>query len=239
MKQLEVCKIVKSYQSKEVLKGVDFCLEKGEILGIIGANGCGKSTLLSILAGVQKPDRGEIKIDGKRLERKKTFSPKEEICLFRDYIGYVPQENPLMEELSVYDNLRLWYAQTEKSLKEDLEKGTAARLGLKEVQKVPACRLSGGMKKRLSIACAMAKENSVLVLDEPGAALDFPTKQDIGAYLKEYAARGGAVVLTSHEEAELAYCTRLVALSGGKIVQVEPGMSKEEWVENYFDRESL
>lgn len=226
---LEVSQIEKSYRKKKVLKGVELSVLAGECVGIIGANGCGKSTLLSILAGVTVPDGGTIKFQ------------EQDLCknpaLFRRYIGYVPQNNPVIEELTVYDNLRLWYAAGKRNLETDLKEGIPARFSLDEVRRVRVDKLSGGMKKRLSIACAMAADTSVLVLDEPGAALDFPTKQDIGEYLKEFCGGGGAVILTSHEEAELAFCTRILALVGGKLVPVESNMSRKEWVAAYYNKD--
>ena len=223
---LEVSKIEKSYKKKRVLRGVDLTVEKGEFVGIIGANGCGKSTFLSVLSGMTAPNKGTIKLQGEDMCK----NPK----LFRQYIGYVPQSNPVIEELTVYDNLKLWYAAGKRNLENDLKEGIPARFSLDEVRKTKAGKLSGGMKKRLSIACVMAADAPILVLDEPGAALDFPTKQDIGDYLKEFCREGGTVILTSHEEAELALCTRIVALVDGKLVPVDKEMRKEEWMEAYF-----
>lgn len=226
---LEVRQIEKSYRKKKVLKGVELSVPAGECVGIIGANGCGKSTLLSILAGVTVPDAGTIKFREQDLCRNR--------ALFRQHIGYVPQNNPVIEELTVYDNLRLWYAAGKRKLETDLKEGIPARFSLDEVRRTRVEKLSGGMKKRLSIACAMAADTSVLVLDEPGAALDFPTKQDIGEYLKEFCKGGGAVILTSHEEAELAFCTRILALVDGKLLPVERNMSRKEWVAAYYNRD--
>lgn len=224
---LEVSQIEKSYRKKKVLKGADLSVSGGECVGIIGSNGCGKSTLLSILAGAAVPDGGVISFRGQDLCR----NP----ALFRRYIGYVPQNNPVIEELTVYDNLRLWYAAGKRNLETDLKEGIPARFSLDKVCRVRVEKLSGGMKKRLSIACAMAVDTEVLVLDEPGAALDFPTKQDIGEYLQEFCRDGGAVILASHEEAELAFCTRILALVEGKLVPVESNMSRKDWVAAYYN----
>lgn len=101
MKMIEIENLTSAYGRKNVLQGVSFEAERGDCIGIVGPNGCGKSTLLSILAGVLKPSSGTIRYYGK--------NALENQVVFRKMTGYVPQENPLMPELSVYDNLRLWY----------------------------------------------------------------------------------------------------------------------------------
>ena len=161
--KLEIKGIEKRYGRQSVLKGIELEAHSGTCIGILGGNGCGKSTLLSILAGVQKPDRGSFVVDG--------------VDMFSDSfaqsraVGYVPQGTPLMEELSARDNLRLWY--DKKNLAKELKDGVLAMLGIPEFIKVPVSKMSGGMKKRLSIGCAVANRPPVLLLDEPGAALDF------------------------------------------------------------------
>ena len=97
---LEVSNIKKKYGKKIVLEDVSFQANCGERVAIIGRNGCGKTTLMQILAGILKPNEGRLRYFGKNPQSKKEY--------FRKYCGYVPQELPLMEELSVRDNLRLW-----------------------------------------------------------------------------------------------------------------------------------
>lgn len=207
MSILEVQNICKNYGKKTVLNGISFCADQGDCIAIVGANGCGKSTLLGILSGAHRADRGEILCYGKNL----TKEPK----LFSSKIGYVPQENPLMDKLSVYDNLRFWYCDSPKNLQKDLESGIPALFGLSSYRDYRVDKLSGGMKKRLSIACALAKDPPILILDEPGASLDIICKEDIKNYLKSYLAQGGTVIITSHEEAELSLCNKMLLLQDG------------------------
>ena len=98
---LEAEGIRKNYGKKTVLSGVSLTAEPGQCVGIVGGNGCGKTTLLSILAGARKADGGSLQIDGKEILGRPAVQAAQ--------IAYVPQENPFMEELSVKDNLRLWY----------------------------------------------------------------------------------------------------------------------------------
>ena len=102
-----------------------------------------------------------------------------------EHVGYVPQENPLFEDLTVKDNLELWYANDKARLQKDLEDGWLFYFGMHKIYKKPVKKLSGGMKKRLSICCALAGDPDVLVMDEPGAALDLMAKNEILRLIKE------------------------------------------------------
>lgn len=209
---IQVNEIYKSYGKKHVLKGASFYVKKGECVSIVGGNGCGKSTLLSILSGAGKATSGEILYDG--------VNPITNPKLFSKYVGYIPQENPLMDKLSVLDNLKFWYCESDRHLKDDLINGIPAKFGLTSYKNYPVEKLSGGMKKRLSIACSIAKNPPILILDEPGASLDILCKEDIKHYLKSYLSDGGTVILTSHEEGELSICDRMYLLSDGILTEL-------------------
>ncbi|MCI8958801.1 MAG: ATP-binding cassette domain-containing protein [Lachnospiraceae bacterium] len=217
---LEVTGLCKSYGKQKILDAVSFTAAPGTCVGIVGSNGCGKTTLLSILAGAVKADQGSIRYRNQEA----TGSPG----VFAREAAYVPQENPLIEELTVRDNLSLWYRGSRREMEQDLAQGPAAMLGIPAMLKKPVARLSGGMKKRLSIACALSNHAGTLILDEPGAALDMECKADIRAYLEQYRKEGGTVILTSHEQSELALCTRMYVLRGGRLEEVKTGMTEEE-----------
>lgn len=206
--------IYKRYGRRKILKGVDLAVAPGTCVGIIGSNGCGKTTLLSILAGTLKADQGQIG----NMETS------------RNAVAYVPQENPLIEELTVKDNLILWYRGNKKAMEADLQTGAAAFLGVGPMLKRRVDQLSGGMKKRVSIACALAGHEGYLILDEPGAALDMECKEQIRRYLKVYIASGGAVILTSHEIAELSVCTHMYLLKDGRLTAIENHLPEQELV---------
>lgn len=208
---LQAADIRKSYGRHQVLDGITFSADPGSCVGIVGSNGCGKTTLLSVLAGAVPCDCGSIRFRGEEA----VGHPS----VFTRYAAYVPQENPLIEELTVKDNLALWYRGSRKALQEELQYGYAAMLGIPQMLKKPVSKLSGGMKKRLSIACALANHAGILIMDEPGASLDLECKADIRRYLKEFMNAGGTVVLTSHELSELSLCTELYLLRDGKLTQ--------------------
>ena len=201
--------IVKRYGRKQVLKDVTLHSCGGRCVGILGANGSGKSTLLSILAGVLRRGGGSFTVDGQEL-----FSNNR---LRADYVGYVPQGTPLLEELTAWDNLRLWYDR--QTLEQELESGVLRTLGIGEFLKVPVRKMSGGMKKRLSIGCAMAKRPPILLMDEPTAALDLACKEWILSYLKAYKASGGLILLATHDALELELCDHIHILKDGVLEQ--------------------
>lgn len=204
---IEVNKIQKKYGKRQVLYDISFTAENGECIGIVGANGCGKSTLLKTLAGAHKPSAGSITYNG--------LNPLTHTKYFSDMVGYIPQDNPLFDNLTVYDNLKLWYCDSTHNLKEDIDSGLIARFGIDKYLKYTVRQLSGGMKKRLSIACGVAKDPEILILDEPGASLDIVCKEEIKTYMKDYIANGGTILIASHEEGELSVCNKMYLMNQG------------------------
>lgn len=218
--------IESAYGRKKVLRGVDLSAGAGQCVGIVGANGCGKSTLLNVLAGLRRADKGMIAFDGVVADfvtQERRRPPKGSEALFMRYTGYVPQENALIPELSVRDNLLLWYEDGEV-LERELAEGFLRILGLSEICSQRAGKLSGGMKKKVSIGCALAGNPPVLLLDEPGAALDLPGKAKVREYLQRYRDMGGTVLIATHEETELDICDKLYALKDGQCQEIDSSL---------------
>ena len=206
------------------LRGVDVTIERGSFVVILGHNGSGKSTLLKIIVGALKPDAGTILWNGKAVDG--TF--------LSEHVGYVPQENPLFEDLTVKDNLELWYAKDKASLQKDLEDGWLFYFGMHKIYKKPVKKLSGGMKKRLSICCALAGDPDVLVMDEPGAALDLMAKNEILRLIKNFTRKGKSVIITSHEMSEITFCHSLYGIRDGCTVTLDKeinGFELTEWIQ--------
>ena len=197
--------IAKSYNRKKVLRDVSFTADNGTCIGIVGGNGAGKSTLLSILAGIQKPDSGAFKYNGTDLLSDSSARSS--------VIGYVPQGTPLIPELTAKDNLLLWYDR--KTMLAELDHGLLKLLGISEFLNVPVKKMSGGMKKRLSIGCAVSGRPPVLLLDEPTAALDLVCKRDIATYLRSYKKAGGIIIMTTHDVSELSQCDACYIMKDG------------------------
>lgn len=201
-----------------ILDGVSMEAQEGSMTCILGKNGCGKSTLLSILAGVVKADAGSFLYEtgnngGIDLFRRRMDASR--------LIGYVPQSTPLLEELSVVDNLRLWYTGGKRVLVKELEEGVLKDLKIGDFLHKNVRTLSGGMKKRLSIGCALAHHPRILLLDEPGAALDLIAKEQIVTWLRQFCNRGGIVLIASHEMGEIENCDRAYVLKDGTAIQLD------------------
>ena len=197
--KIQISHIRKSYRHKEVLKDITFSASSGTAIGILGENGCGKSTLLGILAGALKADEGEFLLDGSSLPE--TGDLLRRPVLRSHVVGYVPQTTPLLEELSVKDNLRLWYPGGSDTLSQELKSGVLRDLQVQDFLNRQVLKLSGGMKKRVSIGCAVANHPQILILDEPGAALDLV----------------GIVIMASHEIQEIVSCSRTFILKDGTL----------------------
>lgn len=129
-------------------------------------------------------------------------------------VSYVPQENPLIEELTAWDNLRMWYPKDR--LKKELTDGFLAMLEIDQFLKVPVSKMSGGMKKRLTIGCAINSKPKLLLLDEPTAALDLVCKENIYTYFNQFRRQGGSLILATHEVSEIEICNKCCILKDGK-----------------------
>lgn len=196
--------IVKAYGGSQVLSGVDLELTPGRAVCIAGANATGKTTLLTIAAGLQKPDSGSVRAEGR--------------------VGFVPQESALLDDLTVNDNLALWYAANRRPAGELFGPRSAeTALGLSAYRRRRVAKLSGGIKKRASISAALTGDPDWLLMDEPFAALDLQSRQEISALLAELKRRGKGLCFSSHDPAAIAACADcLLLLKGGGIARTQP-----------------
>lgn len=201
---IKVENIKKSFGKKKVLENISFTAHKGQSVAILGENGSGKSTLFGILTGLLKGE-GSFICNERDLFR--------EPMLRSRLVGFVPQVPPLMAELTAKDNLKLWY--DSKKLEKALDEGVLKMLGIPAFYKTPVKKMSGGMKKRLSIGCAVAHDPKILFLDEPSAALDLPCKEKIMEYLTDFKSKDGIVVIATHDTFELEFCDELYVLKKG------------------------
>lgn len=190
--------LVKRYGDREALRGVDLAAEAGELVAIIGPNGAGKTTLLSILAGILKPDAGELGVDA-------------------GAVGWVPQQAALYRRLTVEENLLL-FARLEGH--EDPHASTEEMLelaGLGERRGEIVARLSGGNQQRINIAIGLLSRPAVLLLDEPSVGLDPRQRARLWEFVSGLATRGTTVIFSTHDiqEAE-RYGRRLLVLADGE-----------------------
>ena len=190
---LVLTKIQKQYGKNAVLREINLQAANGSCVGILGGNGGGKTTLLSVLGGILRPDGGSFTYEGEEL-----FGHE---ARRRALVSFSPQANPLMEELSGFDNLLLWHDRKtiERGMAED---GAITALGVTAFLKKPVAKLSGGMKKRLALSIAVLRAPKILLLDEPTAALDMEGKAKFYAYLKRFTEGGGTALFVTHDFAE-------------------------------------
>ncbi len=212
----EVKNITKRFGKTEVLKGIDFSMEKGRVLSIIGSSGSGKTTLLRCLNFLETPDTGTMSINGEtifdaELQKKKTLSD-DEIRDRRLHFGLVFQSFNLFPQYTVLDNITLAPSlrlKEEKLSKEQtlarMEEITAhayellARVGLTEKAKSYPCELSGGQQQRVAIARALALSPDILCFDEPTSALDPELTGEVLRVIKDLKSADSTMIVVTHE----------------------------------------
>ena len=206
---LHIDGLCKSYDGRKILEPVSFFLPAGYCLGVTGANGAGKSTLLRLIAQVEKADGGRVLFEGKAVLGDRQF--------LRKHVGYVPQHNDLMEDLTVRQQLKLW--QSACGLRGPLPEDLMHLLGIHPMLRKRIRTLSGGMQRRVSIAMALMNKPSILILDEATAGLDQDYRLAFLEYLEGYLRSGGRILLCSHDPQELEkLCGSYLHLEDGRVV---------------------
>lgn len=245
MSFLEVSNITKSFGDTEVLKGIDFTLEKGEVLAIIGSSGSGKTTLLRCLNYLESPDTGTITVDGNSYfdaDENKTLSDAE-IRLRRLHFGLVFQQFNLFPQYTVLDNLTLaakllrydelkkQYKKKELTKAEYKEKKAAVKeefnakaykllekVGLSEKADFYPCQLSGGQQQRAAIARALALTPDILCFDEPTSALDPELTGEVLNVIKGLKSHDSTMIVVTHEMEFAAHVAdKIIFMANGVI----------------------
>jgi ABC-2 type transport system ATP-binding protein len=210
---IQVRSVSKSYGNIEAVKNVSFNIEKGEIFGILGPNGAGKSTIVNILNTLVKPDTGDVIIDGVNIK-----NDGEAVKLI---MGVVPQEIALYEELSAYENLMFWGGLYDIP-KSELRSIVDRTLGIVDLSFRKNDRIStfsGGMKRRINIACSLLHNPRILVLDEPTVGVDPQNRNHIFEVIERLHNEGMTIIYTTHylEEAE-RFCDKIAIIDVGRII---------------------
>ncbi|MGL4344720.1 MAG: ABC transporter ATP-binding protein [Cellulosilyticaceae bacterium] len=224
MAKLEVKSLIKSFDNKQVLDGISFCVENGEMLGLVGASGCGKSTSLKVIAGLIAADEGSIWIDGQDV----TQIPMEQrntVIVFQDFL--------LFPHMNVEKNIAFGLT-VQKTDKRTIQETTERLIQLVHLQgnekKYPR-DLSGGQKQRVAIARALAVEPKVLLLDEPFSSLDIRLRNEMREFIKEiHAQTDTTMILVTHDKEEaFDLCDKVGIMLDGKLMQIgEPKMIYRE-----------
>ena len=222
---LSVVGLEKSFKQRKVVSNVTFQVRRGEIVGLLGPNGAGKTTTFYMIVGLLYPDAGEVYLDDVEI----TSLPMHHRA--RLGLGYLPQEASVFRSLTVEENLRLILE--EQNLKrEDVEERASrlmAEFGLQKISDVKGHSLSGGERRRVEIARALAIEPDFLMLDEPFSGIDPIAVYDIQQLILGLRHRGYGIILTDHNVREtLAITDRACIIHEGQIlVEGDPDMVAE------------
>ena len=213
---LEIKNLKKSFGTQanrtEVLKGIDFSVEKGEICVLLGPSGSGKSTLLNIIGGIDNADEGYIAING---ERTVDMNEKSLTRYRRRHLGYVFQMYNLIPNLNVKENIEVGAYLSDRPL--DINE-LMKTLGLYEHRSKLPNQLSGGQQQRTAIGRAIIKNPDILLCDEPTGALDYQTSKEILRLIEEVNHRyGNTVIMVTHNDAIKNMADRVVKLRDGQI----------------------
>lgn len=212
-KIIEVKNLSKSYKNLKAIDDLSFDVYEGEILGLLGPNGSGKSTTINSILNLLEFEKGTIKIFGKIMK-------PDAYDIKRD-IGVIFQEVAVFEELTVYENIDYFCGLyvSDKLLRKSYVEDAINLVGLKEFTKFYPKQLSGGLLRRLNIACGIAHKPKLIFLDEPTVAVDPQSRNNILDGIKKLRDDGATIVYTTHymEEVEMI-CDRIIILDKGKIL---------------------
>lgn len=212
--------LTKKYDGRIVVDNLNLEIRKGEIFGLLGPNGAGKSTTMNMICNIVKPTLGSVEFMGENLEKNSRELMK--------HIGFIPQDLAIHNKLKAWENVELFTSlygikgtELKKAIDESLD-----YVGLLERRNEYAGKFSGGMKRRLNIACAIGHHPDLLIFDEPTVGIDPQSRNFILDKIKESNRNGATVIYTSHymEEVE-AICTRIAIMDNGKIIAT--GTSEE------------
>ena len=212
--------LTKKYGSKVVVDNLNLEIEEGEICGLLGPNGAGKSTTMNMICDIVTPTLGSVEFMGKDLKKN-----QKELLV---YLGYIPQDLAIHGNLKAWENVELFtslYGIKGKQLKERIDE-SLEYVGLAEKRNDFAKTFSGGMKRRLNIACVIGHHPKLLIFDEPTVGIDPQSRNFILEKIKESNRNGATVIYTSHymEEVE-AICSRIAIMDNGKVIAT--GTSEE------------
>jgi putative ABC transport system ATP-binding protein len=221
---IEIKDLHKSYKmgsnSLHVLKGINFSVQEGELVAIMGSSGSGKSTLLNILGMLDEADAGEYNLDGVPI---KNLNETKAARYRNKFLGFVFQSFNLINYKSALENvaLPLYYQKVPRKERQEKAMKYLEQVGLREWAGHLPSELSGGQKQRVAIARAMAAEPKVLLADEPTGALDSTTSYEVMELIQKINDNGNTILIVTHEPDIANMCKRIVHLKDGLIVEDE------------------
>lgn len=215
MKTVQVDNISKSYKGGTVqaLKSITFSVEEGEMFGIIGPDGAGKTTLFRILTTLLLADAGTALVDG--------FDVVKEYKSIRNLVGYMPGRFSLYQDLTVEENLRVFATIFDTSIEENYDLIKDIYQQLEPFKKRKAGNLSGGMKQKLALCCALIHKPRILFLDEPTTGVDPVSRREFWEMLKRLKKENITIVVSTSYMDEAILCDRIAFIMGGNFLEIE------------------
>lgn len=210
MNAIEIYNISKSYGKTQALKGISLQVAKGEIFGLIGPDGAGKSTLFRILATLLVPDSGHAAIDG--------MDVVEDYMTIRKHIGYMPGRFSLYQDLSVRENLEFFATLFGTTVEDNYSTIQDVYSKLEPFENRRAGKLSGGMKQKLALCCALVHRPSALLLDEPTTGVDAVSRSEFWNMLKRISSTGVTIFVSTPYMDEAAMCDRIALMREGIVI---------------------
>jgi ABC-2 type transport system ATP-binding protein len=204
---VEAIGLRKSFGSIRAVEGVDLALRPGRIYGLLGPNGSGKTTLIRLLAGLARATSGEARILGTRMPSRPMLGR----------IGYMPQAEALYPDLSVAENLGFFAALQGARERSAIDR-VLELVELSDRKGSPVLELSGGMRRRLSLACTLVHQPPIIFLDEPTVGVDPALRVQFWAHFRRLAADGATILVASHVMDEADRCDELLFIRSGKVI---------------------
>lgn len=213
---IEVCGISKGYGTHKALCDVSFTVEKGEMFGLIGPDGAGKSTLYKILATLIEPDGGAAAVLG--------YDTVRDYRRIRSSIGYMPENFSLYPDMTIAENLNFFASLFNVSVKDNYELIAPIFTQLAQFPDRPAGKLSGGMKQKLALSCALIHKPAVLLLDEPTTGVDAVSRSEFWDMLATLRSHGITILVSTSYMDEATRCDRIAMIDHGNILSLDtPG----------------
>lgn len=220
---LEIKNIHKNFNDREVLKGINLTVKKGDVIGIIGPSGCGKSTMLRCINQLETPENGEILFEGRNILHSKN------LLNVRKKIGMVFQQFNLFNHLTVLENIILAPVTNKLMTKKeaiDKARDYLKNIDLLDIENSYPNQISGGQKQRVAIIRTLMMNPDIILFDEPTSALDPEMIGEVTNLMKKLAKDGMTMLIVSHELNFIKnFCTRVIFMDDGKII--EEGTSKD------------
>lgn len=213
MTAIEINNISKSYGKVQALNNLSFSVEQGELFGLIGPDGAGKTTLFRILSTLLIPDSGNAIVDG--------YDIVKNYLEIRSRIGYMPGRFSLYPDLSVEENLQFFAALFGTSIKKSYDLIAPIYKQIEPFRKRRAGKLSGGMKQKLALSCALIHRPNVLFLDEPTTGVDAVSRSDFWDMLTELKDRGITILVSTPYMDEASRCNRIALCNEGNILDID------------------